>query len=196
MYHGDWQRTGNPVATPVSLLDLKLQVRLESDYQYEDTRLGSFLEAATELVEQSAGRQLMQATYAMTLDSFPVGSTIKLPMPPAQSVSSIAYVDSDGNSQTLSTTAYMLDTKKEPAEVRLRYNQSWPDARYQPQSVTVTWVAGSTTAADVPERLRQAVVMTAAHWYANREAVAAGNMETLPLAVERLINLGKVAEVA
>ncbi len=39
----------------------------------------------------------------------------------------------------------------------------------------------------LPARLQQAVLMTAAHWYANREAVAGVQMQQVPMGFEALV---------
>jgi hypothetical protein len=41
----------------------------------------------------------------------------------------------------------------------------------------------------VPEPLRQAIKLMVGHWYENREAVVAGSMNELPLAIQSLISL-------
>jgi uncharacterized phiE125 gp8 family phage protein len=44
------------------------------------------------------------------------------------------------------------------------------------------------TASDVPQTIRQAILLAVGHWYENREAtVAVGNVRELPLGIEALL---------
>jgi uncharacterized phiE125 gp8 family phage protein len=47
--------------------------------------------------------------------------------------------------------------------------------------------AGYANAAAVPEAIKTAIKMMVAHWYANRETVAAQQMTTVPFAAEHLL---------
>jgi uncharacterized phiE125 gp8 family phage protein len=55
-------------------------------------------------------------------------------------------------------------------------------------TVTVRFVAGyGANPGDVPEPLRQAMLLLIGHYYENREAVAAGTLTELPFAVASLV---------
>lgn len=195
MYPGHWSVTAMSSTPAVTLAEVKRHLRIEEDFAQEDTTLQQYVAAATSLVEEMQGRQIMPATVALTLDNFPSGDEIKLPRAPLSSVSSISYVDVDGASQTFATTGYMADTVSEPGRVRLRYGQSWPSARTQPNGVTVTFVAGYSSASAVPATTKQAILLQAAHLYGNREGVSEVNLKSVPMSVERLIRIQQVPEV-
>ena len=145
-----------PTSEPLTLGELKtaLQV-LHSADDAEITAMGI---AAREYVERYTGRQLMTATYTLTMCGFPCGG-FDLPRPPLASVTSITYVDGDGATQTVATSVYAVDTGHEPGRVNLKYQQQWPVARSQENAVTVTYVAGYASAALVPATLKQAIKM-------------------------------------
>ena len=83
------------------------------DVTDDDSLIDALITAARQLVETEQNRQLMPATYELTLDEFPSSSNcpIELPRPPLQSVSSITYVDTAGATQTWSSDDYQVDTK-------------------------------------------------------------------------------------
>lgn len=213
MYYGNWQVVTPPTSEPVTLLELKQQLRIETDFNLEDAQLLQYIAAARNLVEEAQGRQLMPATWKLYLDSFPpiamgVETTlerevrylcpsdrIKIPRPPLASVTSITYVDSDGASQTLATSVYQVITSHEPGFVRLKYNQSWPSVRYQPEAVTITYVCGYADAATVPAATKQAILLLAASLYNEREGTSQAASAIITQTLQRLQTINAVAEV-
>ena len=139
-------------------------------------------------MEAVTWRALIQQTWVLTLPAFP--AVIYLPKPPTASVTSIAYIDTAGASQTLSTDIYALDSRQEPARIVTKFGQVWPATRAQNENaVTVTFVAGyGASASSVPEPLRHAVRLLAGMLYENREAVACGNVPLLPFALAAMLD--------
>lgn len=134
------------------------------------------------------GRALLTQTWDLVLDWFP--ACIEIPLPPLQSVSSIAYVDGDGATQTLSSSVYQVIDQGlwKPSLIVEAYQQSWPTTRDQPQAVTVTFVAGYGAASAVPAPIKSAIKLMVSHWYENREPVAIGEtVEKMPMTVRALL---------
>lgn len=187
--------TTGPAAAVVATSDAKLWMRVT--HSDEDAVIASLITRATNYVENETRRQLINATYTFSFDMFPHGDVIYSPVSPLGSVTSIAYLDADGASQTLATSVYGVDTIRDPGRIYLKSGQEWPSTLDQEQAVTITAVAGYGTAStDVPEPLIQAVLMLAAHYYEHREAVdPKGNtFAPVPMGVERLILQYRVAE--
>lgn len=69
------------------------------------------------------------------------GYEIYLPFAPTLFVESIAYVDIDGNTQTLAANQYQVDLS-EPACITPAYGTVWPEIRMQKAAVTVKFSAG------------------------------------------------------
>lgn len=135
-------QTIEPGAEPISLAEAKDHLRLEG-YADEDTLVGGIRSAARAYVETFTTRQVVTASWQLTLDWFP--SVIELPHPPLQTVTSITYVDTAGDTQTLATSVYTVDNTGLIGRIYPAYNQSWPSTRSQPNAVTVTYVAGYAT---------------------------------------------------
>lgn len=189
-----------PVTEPVSLTELKTWLR--RDDSDDDTAITALGAAARRLVENRLGRQLVTATWVLTLDTFPRAGgwaflespmifpdphTIRLPKAPLQSVQSVEYYDLGDNLLTLASTVYDVDIRTDPGRILLAQNQVWPVTRFKPGAVRVTFTAGYGGASSVPEQVKTAIKMTAAFWYENRgEAIESAGV-ALPLAVETIL---------
>lgn len=145
-----------PPVEPITLTEAKLHLKV--DLTDDDDLITSLIQSARENVELVTGRALVTQTWEMTMDQFPyprsymtgtrpVGGIqpqqiIRLPKPPLQSVTSITYIDSSGNTQTLATNQYVVDVTSLPGSILPAYGVAWPYAQRIPKSVTVRFVAG------------------------------------------------------
>lgn len=172
-----WNRT----STPSVVVDRDALVRVHSrvDADDENVLFDLYITAATEAVERECDRQLMNATYVLRMDQFPV--EIRLPKPPCLSVTSIVYTDTAGDLQTLDASSYSVDVSMHPARIVPAYGETWPPTYDDLNAVTVTYQAGysssgtlSTAQAAVPADLRLAVLHCVAHWFETREPVVMG----------------------
>lgn len=172
------------LATTVESVKQHLRVTHNDD----DAYINLLIMAATAQVEVATNRQLINATYAYKIDDFP--REIELPKPPLSSVTSIAYIDTDGVSQTVSSSDYVVYTTGVVGRIGLAYGSIWPIARNIPEAVTVTYVAGyGATPASVPASIKQAINLLVGHWYTNREAIdidSMANLKVVPLAFKSL----------
>ncbi len=144
-------RTVAPATEPVTLIEAKahLGVTIEDD----DTRITALIVSAREWVENETGRSLITQTWAAKFDAFPVGGIIKLPKAPIQSVTSVAYLDENGDTQAF--TGFTLDASGE--RLHLQYGEDWPSTQDIENAVTITFVAGYGAAAAVPESIKAAM---------------------------------------
>lgn len=174
--------TVGPDALPISLARVKEHVRV--DGTGDDNLLTLYLAAAVSQAESITNRQLLQATRTLTLDQFPdSGEAIELPYPPLQSVSSVSYVDVNGDTQTLVPgDDYTLDNASDVTPALLwPVDSDWPATKSDtPAAVTIVYVcgwtqSGSPAVADLPEAVEQWLLLRAAGLYGQRENVAMGN---------------------
>lgn len=147
-----------PTIEPMTLAQAKSELRETGDGQnshIEDV----LIPAARRWVEKRTWRALITQTWDFTWRRFPTGRELTLPLPPLQSITSVTYYDTDNASQTLASSAYIVDTTEEPGVVRLLETETWPDTYFaRPSAVTVRAVVGfGATAALVPEQYRQAM---------------------------------------
>lgn len=145
-------RTVDPTTEPITLTEAKehLGVTIEDD----DTRITALIVAAREWVENDSGLALLTQTWVAKLDAFPPGDLLKLPKVPIQSITSVVYVDTNGDDQTF--TGYTLDAIGE--RIYLQYGEDWPSTRDIENAVTITYVSGYGDAvSDVKETIKQVV---------------------------------------
>lgn len=131
-------QTAAPGSEPVTLAEAKLWLRETQDDQ--DDVIDHLITYAREKVEGDTSRQLITATFKLFLDQFV--DLLYFPVDPVQSITSIAYVDIDGDSQTLDASVYQLDIAHDPARLVLAPDQSWPSIQSRLNAVTITFLAG------------------------------------------------------
>lgn len=180
-------RTVAPTETPVSLVDMKLHLHVDRDD--EDTLIQAYIDAATAHLDGYTGivgRALVTQTWRQDFECF--RSCLRLPIGPVASVAGVTYYDAANVSQTLATSVYDRFTDALGSYLALKSGQqAWPSVYARRDAVSVTFVAGN-AAADVPAPLRVAVMLLAANWYENREAVNVGNITSeMPMGVSTLI---------
>jgi uncharacterized phiE125 gp8 family phage protein len=183
---------------PITLEDVKSQLRLELGQTNEDEFLEGLITAARQHVENITGRKLMPQTWTVYYDAWPSGKdnydTIEIPYPPLRSIPStgLVYTDSTSGSTTLSSTAWAADTVSEPGRLVLDYNDDWPTVTlHNNNPIAIEFNCGYSTAATIPGTIKQAVKMLIGHYYENRESVTGTpsgmKIEETPWAVKTLL---------
>jgi len=179
-------RTVAPASEPVSLAEAKAQCRIDSTD--ENDLVSALIATSRTHLEEITWRAFITQTWRLTLRGFPCGGQpLVLPRPLLIAVGSIAYLDTAGDSQTLSASDYVVDASAEPGTIEPAYGHSWPTTRDHPAAVTITYTAGFGNAAAVPPDLVHAMKLLIGHYFENREAVTQGGMNELPLAVRALV---------
>lgn len=188
--------TSPATVEPVSLGEMVRQCRavMEDDYPILEDKIAE----AREFIERQLDRQFVQATYQLKMDRFPTanGGTIELRKPPIVKVNSIQYVDSNGETQSLVASAYVVDTHSEPGRIQPAFGHSWPATLPQMNAVTVEFVAGygadgatqQQSAVAVPRRIKSTIAMLAAHLFENREASLEVKLEAIPFGVREMMD--------
>lgn len=146
-----------PTVEPVSVAEVQVHLRVDSDT--DEDLVAALAIAAREWCEMATGRQFCTATLRTKLSGFPAEGSIPLPRAPVTAVSSVGYIDSAGDSQTLAGSGYVVATDLAPAEIALAPGSSWPTTAARPDAVTVTYTAGYGGPAQVPQPLRAAILL-------------------------------------
>lgn len=135
-----------PYAEPITLTEMKVHLKQDSDITTDDDLISSLIIAARDVVETMTGsnvrrqKVMVDTTFTLKMDYFPACDYIEVPRVPLVSVASIAYVDTAGDTQTWSSSNYTVDTLR--GRIYLTYGGSWPSTRYQSNAVTITFIAG------------------------------------------------------
>lgn len=199
-----------PTSEPVTLEEAKEHLRVEQDA--ENDLILRQLKAAREVAERYLGRQILTATYDYILDDWPSksglrrtedggysGGDIILPRPPLQSIDSVKYYDTDGAEQTWALANYIVElADDEPGRVVLAYGKDWPSIQERPGAITVRFTAGYSTVANVPQAIKEAILLFLGSRYGQREATAApigGQYAELPLGFRELLDVYRIWEV-
>lgn len=180
-----------PTSDPVTLVEAKTQCRV--DHDEDDGLIAGYILAAREAVEVFTRRKLFTQTWDYTIDgSWPTERVsgyprlrICLPLPPLQSVTHIKYYDTAGVLQTLAADQYRVDPTSYEGRIEPAYGVTWPSVRNMLATISVRIVVGY---AAIPEPIRQAILLTVGHYYANRESVVIGTIATeVPQAAHSLL---------
>jgi len=159
--------TRTPSSTePVTVAEVRKQLRI--DHTEDDSDLSAMItEARLDCETRLGDVSLLDATCIDYFDQF---SEMDLHWGPVDSITSITYTDTNGDTQTLATSVYELGQWHSIGRVRLKYNQTWPSTRSHADVVTVTYKAGyGATAASVPDSIKRWIKARVAWLYANRD---------------------------
>ena len=182
--------TTAPAGEPLRVVpDIRDHCRLTDDEAAASSLdLASKIQAARTACEIATRRQLITATWTLVLDTWTeegvrFADGLRLPRPPLQSVTSVKYIDADGNQQTWAqdATGYTVDTPSgetcSKGRIYPSYGVDWPALRGQPNAVEVEFVAGyGDDPEDVPARLREAMKRYVGELYERREEGVLGQL--------------------
>jgi uncharacterized phiE125 gp8 family phage protein len=166
---------------PVTINEAK--AHLAVTFNDDDALINSLIPAARRQIEHYTGHILLQRQLTRSVDRF--DQYLELHHRPIVSVDDIDYVDEHGEAQSYGDFVAQVD--RFPARIHPALDGSWPST-WSHGGINVTYTAGY-SAAEVPEDLKQAILMLVAHWYTNREAVNVGNIvNELPFGVMAICN--------
>ena len=175
---------------PVSLTEAKAHLKV--DTTADDTYIESLIKAATQLSEEYTNRFFINTVIDQTCSSFKELETLFKSK--VNDVQYVKYYDSDNSLQTLSATVYDKMLSYEPSQIQLADGQSFPSITKRNDAVIARYTVGyGSSASDVPEIIKQAILLTIGNFYENRSSVVIGRIATeLPLNVKFLLNTYKV----
>ena len=158
-----------PGGPAVSLARAKEHLR--ADDAADDALITDMIAAATRRIEKETGLALVTSQWRLLADTLPRDCTFRIPLAPVTSIDEVA-VRTDAGWQAVPATDWQADLASRPA--RLVVTAAWPRPDGAPGAIRITFTAGfGTTPENVPEELRMAVLVLAAHYYEFREGGAA-----------------------
>ena len=185
-------KTG-PTSTAISLAEAKAFLRVDSDYDDDDTYITSLINVGTQVVEEFTRRRLITQTYNIFYDEFP--PYIDLQVGDVASVTHVKYYDADNSLQTLAASNYDVDTKVRPGRIYQSNTGDFPNTYERPNAIEVEFVVGS-AASDVPAPIIQSIYIIVGRYYENRQDVVMGTqVNELPLMVEHLLTPYRLLEL-
>jgi uncharacterized phiE125 gp8 family phage protein len=175
---------------PVTLSEAKLHLKMD-DISADDDLINALIASATEHAQNYTNRVFINTEIVQVYDAFPTsGEVLRLAVSPLVSVGSVVYLDANGDSQTWDDANYVVDIYTEPSLIVEKNGSTYPDTIDQRNAVTVTYTSGfGTTAADVPQPIKQAILLLIGHFYNHREDTVSEKRT----AAERLLNFYRVS---
>ena len=156
-------RSVAPTSEPITRAEAKTHMRVSGTD--DDSYIDALIEVARRQFEHDARVAVITQTWVLKLHGFPLSDVIELRIGPVASVSNITYVDLAGSTQTFSD--WTADTSR--GVVWLDYQKQWPSTRDTFDAVSITFVAGASSA---DEAQKQAIKFLVAHWFENRQPIS------------------------
>lgn len=161
------------------------KAHLRVDGTDEDTLIDNLINAAGERAEDVTKKQLFTATRVLRMEGFhdkryrrPDSPDILIPFPPLQNTSNLAisYLDTNGDSQTWSTSEWSVDANSVVGRIRPAYGYDYPSTREGVfDSVSITFDCGyGTNVTNIPTSIRQGMLLQIGAHYKFREDIIAG----------------------
>ena len=164
---GDLELITDPATKVVAVSDIKSHLRI--DTSDEDTLLGLYIDAATEMAENYCGRHFISHTYKLYFNSVVSKASLVFPDCRLDTSAPVNWVDEGGSTQD-STGAY-IDIYSNPSIVYLKSTFSTPSLKEDASNVF--WFKYTTgfgaAASDVPEAIKQAIKLIVSDMYYFRE---------------------------
>lgn len=195
-----------PTSEPVTANELLLHLR-EDATNFPDA--ASYVKDARQDIENRSGLAFITQTWRLSLDRWPTGGeawwdgvregsianlygantmrSIELPKWPLASITSVKVYD-EASAETAVTVAnvFDVDTYSRPGRLTLKRGQTWPIALRASNAIEIVYVAGYTSAANVPAPMKRAIKQLAAYLYSHRgddcspdEAYSASGAESI-----------------
>jgi len=144
-----------PSTEPITVEEAKIFLRIDSDE--EDELLSSLISAARLYAEKYTARSFITQTWE--IKTHVIANKLYLPYPPVQRIDSITV-----NGEALPDNRYALL----PEDILYVIT---PVYTTKADGIAITYAAGyGNTAEDVPRDIRQAILITVAGLYENRES--------------------------
>lgn len=207
------KRTTPPSIEPVTLAEVKINLRIDPDDTSQDATLNGLIKGAREWCEGFQNRAYITQQFELALDRFPLFNhhfpfhshfrhhhshlheieAIKLPRPPLQQVLSLSYIDNLNVTTIWDTANYIVDDFSEPARIVRAHGVCWPNVCLAPvNGVRVTYKSGYGDTADlVPQLVKNAIKLLVAIRYEDPDS---GDDASYP-AVESLLWMDRVVPV-
>lgn len=173
-----------PTTYPVSVDEVKSNLRLSPEDLTHDGLLQSLIAQATEQLEKDTGRVFAQAKFIRYVSDFT--SPVQMQLKPIQSIDGVNYVDAEGTTQTLPTENYYL-----APDGKVYFTGDLPEVGDVVGGIEITFIAGYADDPNVmPELPKRAIHLQVGKWFydpAMESATAYAHDEAYERIVRRLM---------
>lgn len=179
-----------PASEPVTASELRTHLRADST-ELPDAEANALITDARTEIENMTGVAFITQSWRLSLDRWPAGGeawwdgvremsitelynsstlqSVALPRFPLQSITSVTVYDEASNASVITVSnVFDVDTYQTPGRITLKRGQTWPVALRANDAIQIVYVAGFTSAANVPAPMKRAVKQLAAFLYSHR----------------------------
>lgn len=179
-----------PASEPVTAAELRTHLRADST-ELPDAEANALVTDARSEIETMTGLAFITQTWRLALDRWPTGGeewwdgvregsitdlygsntlrSVDLPRWPLASITSVTTYDEASNSSAVTVAnVFDVDTYRIPGRMTLKRGAAWPVALRGSNAIEIVYVAGYTSAANVPAPMKRAVKQLAAYLYSHR----------------------------
>lgn len=161
-----------PPVEPLTLAEAKTFLRV--DHDAEDALIASLITAARATVEALTRRALIDQSWRIVRDAWPVSGLIAAPINPLREVTNAHVLDAAGNEVPVPLDAFICDLARVPGLIRVDRAKVIAPGRAI-AGIAIDAVAGHGASADhVPSPLIEAVRVVLAHFYEHRDVPGPG----------------------
>ena len=205
-----------PASEPLTLSEAKAYLRI-SDTD-DDALISALISAVRQKFEDWARRSLITQTWTLWLDGLPNDAhspqrlegvfdfpvhlyerfcrTIEIPRGPLQAVTFFKTYDTADTAAVFDSSNYQVDAASVPGRIALKQTAAWPSGLREVNAVEIEFVAGYGNAADVPEPVKQGMLVWIKLLFAGKSKLFESdeatpgllefNRESIPVAVKAL----------
>lgn len=179
--------TTPPEIEPVTVAEAKTYLRI--DGAADDLLVASLALTSRLHVESALGLALITQGWMLQLDRWPPGHEVEFPLRPVASVTAVRVRAVDDTPTTISAADYLLDAASTPPRL-VANGVTWLQPGRKATGIEIDFTAGyGADVTDVPEPIRQAILLLTAHWYEHRDPVDIGSPDTaIPASVSDLLS--------
>jgi uncharacterized phiE125 gp8 family phage protein len=179
--------------TLLSVEDMKKHLEIKPTQSRWDGMIEAFIKASVAMGERLMNRQILSATITFTFNK--IQRFVHLPGGKVTEFTTLKYYDTNNEQQTLvEDTDFVIDSIPVPAVLHILDNKE-VETYNRSDAYEAVYSAGW-AADDVPADILQAIKMTAAHFFENREEVLVSkHVEQLPFAAETIFKNYRIPNV-
>tara|TARA_R110002020_G_scaffold159525_8_gene343432 strand:- start:1008 stop:1607 length:600 start_codon:yes stop_codon:yes gene_type:complete len=172
------------------------KAHLRVDFTDDDTYIDSLCLAAKQTIENYCNVKLLRDTIIQYCDKWE--DTKELYFSPSLNsasldVTKIKFYNSDNAVETWEDTNYTVDNFSAPATISLLGTASYPNLYNRANAIEVYYTCGATSAADIPDQLKQAGLILIGNMYENRQEIIVGrSVGSIPMTARYLMDPYKI----
>tara|TARA_R110000823_G_scaffold17068_1_gene54297 strand:+ start:1963 stop:2568 length:606 start_codon:yes stop_codon:yes gene_type:complete len=178
----------------VSLDEAKTHLRIVGND--DDAYITNLIFAARDTFENYTNTLPLLTSCFMFADAwFEISTLYFSPLPNSGKaiVNQISYYDADDVQQILPTTEYIVDASHSPIRIGLSQKGKLPALSGRINQVEVAYEVGTKKVNEIPNGVKQAILILVGQWYENRqEAIIGRSVSSIPMTATYLMDRYKV----